>query len=175
MRLQFKQLWQHERLTKQLQERLFVRPLIEITYSLVEKIKAALARLEHRVISRDVEVDRSTEMTVVAVIHHLLADKNHHALLRAKKILYCWNCLYRILVPLFHLFRSCFLRLCLELRHGTKHIVVFHPYGIYVQGTVDAACPVCHFWTIYYFDNIPQEMEWVNSACRFIALAESWH
>ena len=51
MRLQFKQLWQHEWLTKQLQERLLVAALIEITYSLVEKIKAALARLEHTVVS----------------------------------------------------------------------------------------------------------------------------
>lgn len=75
MRLQFKQLWQHERLTKQLKERLLVGPLIEITYSLVEKIKAALAGLEHTVISRDVEVHRSAKMTVVAVIHHLLADR----------------------------------------------------------------------------------------------------
>ena len=60
MRLKLKQLWQRKRLTKQFKERLLVGSLIEISYSLVEKVKATLARLEHAVIGRNVAADRST-------------------------------------------------------------------------------------------------------------------
>jgi len=85
MRLQLEQLRQHKRLTEQLEKRLLVRPLVKITYSLVEKIKAALARPEHTVVGRDVQVDGSTEMTVVAVVHHLSTSR-HLALFK-----YCQN------------------------------------------------------------------------------------
>lgn len=50
MRLQLKQLGQLERLTEQLNERLLVSSLVQITYSLVEKIKASVARLKHTVV-----------------------------------------------------------------------------------------------------------------------------
>ena len=59
----------------QLEKGLLVRPLVEIAYSLIEKIKATLARLEHIVISGNVNMDRSAEMTVVAVVHHLSTDR----------------------------------------------------------------------------------------------------
>ena len=71
MRLQFKQLWQHERQTVQFEKGLLIRSLVEIAYSLIEKIKATLARLEHIVISGNVNVDCSAKMTVIAIVHHL--------------------------------------------------------------------------------------------------------
>jgi len=75
MRLQLEELGQHERLTEQLEERLLVGALIQITYSLIEKIKTTLARLQHTVVGRDVEVNRPAEMTVVAVVHCLQTSK----------------------------------------------------------------------------------------------------
>jgi len=75
MRLQLEELGQHERLTEQLEERLLVGALIQITYSLIEKIKTTLARLQHTVVGRDVEVNRPAEMTVVAVVHRLQTSK----------------------------------------------------------------------------------------------------
>ena len=74
MRLQLEQIRQHERLTKQLQKRLLVGALVQIAHSLVEKVEAALARLEHVVVSADVQLDCSAEMTVIAIVHHLPTD-----------------------------------------------------------------------------------------------------
>ena len=88
MRLQLEQLRQRERLTKQFEERLLVGPLIQITYPLVEKIQAALTRPQHAVVGRDVEVDRSTEMTMVAVVHHLSTNRKLAPLKYWKQIRY---------------------------------------------------------------------------------------
>lgn len=85
MRLQLEQLGLNKWLTEQLEERLLVGPLIEVAYSLVEKIEATLARPEHTVVGRDVQMDCSTEMTVVAIVHHLSINSKVHALLKYRR------------------------------------------------------------------------------------------
>ena len=82
MRLQLEQLRQCERLTQQFEECLLVGPLIKVAYPLVEKVKAALARPQHTVIGRNVQMDRSTEMTVVAIVHRLSTSSRKLAALK---------------------------------------------------------------------------------------------
>jgi len=80
MRLKLEELGHEERLTEQLDERLFVGALIEVAYSLIQEIQATLTRPQHAVVGRDVQMDGATQMTVVAVVHHLHVNQQQQIL-----------------------------------------------------------------------------------------------